>query len=76
MAEKSDSDDGTDESTHNPESEINDTVNDGFLEKLDEKLDEKLEEDTMSQPIEEGGTEDVDTENAEGSEDKDDNSDD
>lgn len=73
VVEKSDSDDGTDEPADNPESEINDTVNDGFLEKLDEKLDEKLEEGAMSQPIEEGGTEDVDTENAEGSEDKDDN---
>lgn len=76
VVEKSDSDDGTDESADNPESEINDTVNEGFLEELDEKLDEKLEEGAMSQPIEEGGTEDVDTSNEESSEDKDDNPDD
>ena len=72
VVEEGDSDDDSDESTHNPESEINDIASQGFLEEMNEKLDEKL--DKIDE--EKGDEIDVNAGETESTEDQDDNSDD
>ena len=81
-ADRLDGSDGTDGTTDNPESKINDTASEGFLEQLNDQLEDKLDKldkmditDPVGQPTEKGD-ENVIPRDTEGSEDKEDNSDD